>query len=131
MIVVKIKGGLGNQMFQYAMARKLQMGLGIDRIGFDISRVNADLQRQFSLNHFRLCGSAGVMEEGSLRNVTRIQEDLTKRLVSYLVAGRPEELAAAREKKLELLFDSLASYRRIIMRERKAAHFSKLIKIFL
>ena len=37
MIVVKIKGGLGNQMFQYAMARKLQMGLGIDRIGFDIS----------------------------------------------------------------------------------------------
>ena len=107
MIVVKIKGGLGNQMFQYAMARKLQMGLGIDRIGFDISRVNADLQRQFSLNHFRLCDSEGVMEEGSLRNVTRIQEDLTKRLVSYLVAGRPEELAAAREKKLEPLFGLL------------------------
>ena len=142
MIVVKIKGGLGNQMFQYAMARKLQMGLGIDRIGFDISRVNADLQRQFSLNHFRLCDSAGVMEEGSLRNVTRIQEDLTKRLVSYLVAGRPgasrKKPSAGRrnwrprgKRSWSRCLDSLASYRRIIMRERKAAHFSKLIKIFL
>ena len=33
MIVVRIKGGLGNQMFEYAMARKLQIDLKLDKIG--------------------------------------------------------------------------------------------------
>lgn len=104
MIVVKIKGGLGNQMFQYAMARKMQLELGIDRIGLDIARVNADQLRDFSLEHFRLIDHVLVLEENSAPKITKIQEDLARRLVSYFVAGRPEEVAAAREKKLEKLF---------------------------
>lgn len=104
MIVVKIKGGLGNQMFQYAMARKLQTELGIDQIGLDITRVNADRQREFSLHHFRLRDHAIVLDENAARTVTRLQEDLAGRLVSYFVAGRPEEVAAAREKMMEKLF---------------------------
>lgn len=104
MIVVKIKGGLGNQMFQYAMARKIQSELGIDRIGLDITRVNADQLREFSLSHFRLNECVLVLEENSKRMVTKIQEDLARRLVSYFVAGRPEQIAAAREKKMEKMF---------------------------
>lgn len=104
MIVVKIKGGLGNQMFQYAMARKMQLEFGIDQIGLDVTRVNADQLRDFSLTHFRLNDCVLVLEENEARKVTKIQEDLAKRLVSYFVAGRPEEIAVAREKKLEKLF---------------------------
>lgn len=104
MIVVKIKGGLGNQMFQYAMARKMQLEFNIDRIGLDITRVNADQLRDFGLHHFRLHDRVLVLEEGGTRSVTKMQEDLARRLVSYFVAGRPEEIAAEREKKLENLF---------------------------
>ena len=107
MIVVKIKGGLGNQMFQYAMARKIQLELSIDRIGLDIARVNEDRQREFSLHHFRLCDSVSILEENSGGAVARFQEDLAGRLVSYFVAGRPEAVAAVREKKLEKLFGLL------------------------
>lgn len=107
MIVVKIKGGLGNQMFQYAMARKIQLELGIERIGLDVVRVNADQLRDFSLAHFRLNDCVSVLEENAARKVTKMQEDLAKRLVSYFVAGRPEEIAAAREKKMEKFFHLL------------------------
>ena len=104
MIVVKIKGGLGNQMFQYAMARKLQLELGIDQIGLDITSVNVDELRNFELNNFCLYGNAIVLENGSKRIFSKIQQDFARRIVSYCVAGRPEQVAAQREKWLEKLF---------------------------
>ncbi len=95
MIVVRIKGGLGNQMFEYAMARKLQMDLGIDRIGLDLTVVNSDLQRSLSLQHFAFFKKIEVIKDKS--RITKLQETIAKKLVSYFIAGRPEETAGRRE----------------------------------
>lgn len=95
MIVVRIKGGLGNQMFEYAMARKFQMELGIDRIGFDLTVVNKDLQRSLSLQHFALFEKVEIIEEKS--KTALFQEMFARKLVSYFIAGRREEVAGRRE----------------------------------
>lgn len=95
MIVVRIKGGLGNQMFEYAMARKLQLDLGIDRIGFDLTVVNSDLQRSLSLQHFAFFENIEVIQDKS--RITKLQETIAKKLVSYFIAGRQEGIAGRRE----------------------------------
>lgn len=95
MIVVRIKGGLGNQMFQYAMARKLQIDLGIDRIGFDLTVVNNDLQRSLSLQHFALFENVEIIKDKS--RIAKFQEIFARKLVSYFIAGRREEIAGRRE----------------------------------
>lgn len=95
MIVVKIKGGLGNQMFEYAMARKLQIDLGIDRIGFDLTVINNDLQRSLGLQHFALFENVEIIKDKS--RITKFQEILARKLVSYFIAGRREETAGRRE----------------------------------
>lgn len=49
--VVKIQGGLGNQMFQYAFARSLMnRGYAVD---LDLSFYETTKDRQFQLDHFR------------------------------------------------------------------------------
>ena len=102
MIVVKIKGGLGNQMFQYAMARKVQMELKTGRIGFDPEVVNRDKQRNFSLQHFALFDQAEMVEKRN--KATVFQEWLARKLVSYFVAGRQEGVAAKREDFMGTIF---------------------------
>lgn len=54
---IHLKGGLGNQMFQYAYGRKLE--LSGKKIAFDISffygnKSGKDTERVFGLNHFNL-----------------------------------------------------------------------------
>lgn len=95
MIIVRIKGGLGNQMFEYAMARKLQAEFGIEKIGFDLTIVNKDLQRDFSLQHFALFENVEIIEEKS--GIAKLQEIFAAKLVSYFIAGRKEETAGKRE----------------------------------
>ena len=104
MIVVKIKGGLGNQLFEYAMARKLQLDLGQDQIVLDIARVNADELRNFELGNFCLYENTVILQDAERGWISRFQEDAAKKIVSYCIAGRPEYVAAAREKKLENFF---------------------------
>lgn len=104
MIVVKIKGGLGNQMFEYAMARKLQVELGIDRLTLDTTVVDHDGLRDFGLNCFRLCDNTEIVNQRIGSALFRIREEITKRLISYFVAGRQEDIAIRREKKLEKVF---------------------------
>lgn len=95
MIIVRIKGGLGNQMFEYAMARKFQLDLGINRIGFDLTIVKKDLQRNLSLHHFALFEKVEIIEKKS--RIALFQEIFAKKLVSYCIAGRQEEVAGRRE----------------------------------
>lgn len=104
MIVVKIKGGLGNQMFEYAMARKLQLELGIDRVILDTTIVDKDKLRDFGLDCFRLCESVEVTGCGIKNAMFRLREEIAKRLIGYFVAGRREDVAIRREKKLEKIF---------------------------
>lgn len=95
MIVVKIKGGLGNQMFEYAMARKLQLAYGIEKIAFETSVIGADQLRRLEVSRFAFFEKA--MLPASLGRTARIQEWFRKKLVSYFIAGRPEKTAQRRE----------------------------------
>ena len=53
MLILKLSGGLGNQMFEYAYARRLQEYYG-DELYFDLSDFETDEQRDYSLAHCNL-----------------------------------------------------------------------------
>lgn len=65
MIITKLKGGLGNQMFQYAtgfaLAKKNNVEHKIDISTFDIK--NNDTPRKFSLNIFKITSPIALSEE--------------------------------------------------------------------
>ena len=50
MIVVKLMGGLGNQMFQYAFAQELKHVYG-EEVCFDIDSYQDDKQRSLSIHN--------------------------------------------------------------------------------
>lgn len=65
MIIVRLQGGLGNQLFQYAAGRALavkhKVGLVLDLAG--LSRSNSKItERHFELNRFNV--NAGILEKG-------------------------------------------------------------------
>ena len=62
MIVVKIKGGLGNQLFQYAFARAFQENRRDDKLILDVSGFEKDKQRNFSLSNFELSNKCDIEE---------------------------------------------------------------------
>ncbi len=53
-VIVMLKGGLGNQLFQYAFARSLQLRYGYDSIILDIADVDGHVGRPYDLNNFSL-----------------------------------------------------------------------------
>lgn len=61
MIVVNFKGGLGNQMFQYALGRKLSLAskdtLMFDTGGLRRAEISGDVSRPFALSAFNISGS--------------------------------------------------------------------------
>ena len=68
MIIIKLKGGLGNQMFQYAAglaaAFRRDQELRIDATGYDDPRViNSDTPRKYGLYTFNISGKIAMSEE--------------------------------------------------------------------
>lgn len=68
MIVTKLKGGLGNQMFQYAAGLAVSLAwneeLKLDIIGYDDPRyVHANTPRQYRMFPFRLSASIATVSE--------------------------------------------------------------------
>lgn len=53
MIIVKLRGGLGNQMFQYALGRNLALKNNT-RLKFDITELKRDKLRNYELNIFQI-----------------------------------------------------------------------------
>jgi hypothetical protein len=51
MIVIKLKGGLGNQLFQYAFGRLLELRNKAN-VEFEFSSSKVDTQREYKLGHF-------------------------------------------------------------------------------
>jgi hypothetical protein len=66
MIIVKLMGGLGNQMFQYAAARRVALRLGTC-VKFDLSFLKkpkpGDTKRKFELDQFKIDGSVASESE--------------------------------------------------------------------
>lgn len=68
MILVNLKGGLGNQMFQYACGRALSLRTGnfnlkLNTFGLEKANEVGDLYRPFSLSHFGIKASVATQEE--------------------------------------------------------------------
>ena len=57
MIIVQLKGGLGNQLFQYAAGRRLSLTLGVP-LKLDLSFYKRQSQRTYELDQF--CIEAGI-----------------------------------------------------------------------
>ncbi|OJI09297.1 MAG: alpha-1,2-fucosyltransferase [Candidatus Vogelbacteria bacterium CG10_big_fil_rev_8_21_14_0_10_49_38] len=53
MIIVNLKGGLGNQMFQYALGRKLALKTG-QELKLDLTGFDRDHSRAFGLDNFNI-----------------------------------------------------------------------------
>lgn len=51
MIIIKIKGGLGNQLFQYALGRSIEINTN-EPVKFDLSWFKKFSQRKYQLNNF-------------------------------------------------------------------------------
>jgi len=56
MIIVKLRGGLGNQMFQYAIGRNLALKNNA-KLKFDVTELEQDKLRDYELNIFNISGS--------------------------------------------------------------------------
>ncbi len=55
MIIVKLKGGLGNQLFQYAFGRKMSI-IKKTKLKFDTSSLEKDKIRNYKLDNFHIIG---------------------------------------------------------------------------
>lgn len=75
MIGTKLIGGLGNQMFQYALGKKMSMmhntKLIIDLTGY-VNQSDTDTQRHFELNKFNITGKLQAKPADSKRTLLKI-----------------------------------------------------------
>lgn len=60
MIIIKLKGGLGNQLFQYALGRALSSRSGM-ALKLDASSFQQDALRSYRLQH--LCVEAALADD--------------------------------------------------------------------
>lgn len=75
MIIMKIKGGLGNQLFQYAFGRALAIKFG-KKLKFDLSFYRQQDLRSFALNRFNI----------TFDGILNFKEKFELKLRSYLPA---------------------------------------------
>jgi hypothetical protein len=66
MIIVRLKGGMGNQMFQYALGRRLSLkfetALKLDITSYD-NQPKVETKRQYDLHHFNIVEEFATPEE--------------------------------------------------------------------
>lgn len=62
MIIIKLKGGLGNQLFQYALGRKLAIARNVD-LKFDRTFYERNSARTYLLDNFNICGSVASVDQ--------------------------------------------------------------------
>jgi hypothetical protein len=72
MIIVQLKGGLGNQMFQYAMGRALSKSLQLP-LKLDISGYDSNPERDYRLEFFKI--HADIAEESEISILKPNKED--------------------------------------------------------
>lgn len=82
MIIAKLAGGLGNQLFQYAAAKALALNRGVE-VKLDISSYSADGLRKPELENFAADVTLASTEEINSRKAKNSFERLKSRLTPY------------------------------------------------
>jgi hypothetical protein len=76
---VQLKGGLGNQLFQYAAGRRLSLTLGVP-LKLDISFYNRHSQRTYELDRFCIEADIATLWEAARWRGPRLLTRITQRL---------------------------------------------------
>jgi hypothetical protein len=111
MIFIRLKGGLGNQLFQYALGRKIALlhntTLKLDTTWFTIP--SSDTPRTYRLNNYNIIGTVASAEE-----------------IQQIEQGRPKERGYLLTKISDLL---IPMSRRTYVRERMYTFDKKILKV--
>ncbi len=83
MIYVRIKAGLGNQLFQYALARNLSLKHGTEVV-LDLSWYRQFPLRSYELDYFNIKGRLTTLREGIGLNQLRNGADRISRVIKLL-----------------------------------------------
>lgn len=90
MVIIRLNGGLGNQLFQYAFGRALSMQHGT-QLKFDIitpgSSTSSFTQRDFVLDKFKIQCQFATKDE--IKNYKRFKGKYTSRFERYFVSRYP------------------------------------------
>lgn len=98
MVIVRLSGGLGNQMFQYALGKHLSV-LGNTQLKIDISSFQTDQLRNFELDKFKI--KANLVSELEVQMLSELQEsNTTKRWLSKLYHLVTKQIVVYNEKNL-------------------------------
>jgi len=97
MVITKLKGGLGNQMFQYATGRFLSLKnnnkLFLELSHYDKKNINPDYPREYSLHYFKINSNTPINSNSFLKIALKIYNRLLKKTVrNYYLDYHPELL---------------------------------------
>lgn len=81
MIIVKIHGGLGNQLFQYSLGRSLSLKLGT-KLKLDLSVFETDKKRKYELDKFNIV--AEIASKNEVKKFKSIKSLVLSKLSKYL-----------------------------------------------
>ena len=84
MIIIEVSGGLGNQLFQYAFARKLSLLLGCE-IKFDVNHFSNNKLRTFELGKLNTVGKIATLEDIKSVRLEKSIFSLLKRKYNTLI----------------------------------------------
>ena len=86
MVIVKIFGGLGNQLFQYSMGRAVGLKNGVD-IKLDITNFKIGRPRKYELSNFCIDGDLATRKDISRIKYSRLS--ILKRIYLAIRKKRP------------------------------------------
>ena len=114
MIIVKIQGGLGNQIFEYAFGRAVQNEYG-GKLLLDISSYKKDQHRDFKLEKFQLNPDIIVDDSGKYNKYYGMKENLFIRIGAHYF---PNILLKIGSKAGIYIWDKV-DYKKLILKKRK------------
>ena len=98
MIIVKVLGGLGNQMFQYASARSLAVSQNAD-LKMDISGFEKYQLRKYTLDQFHIAGH--FAQPGNLHRIEQLRNKISNKiLLKLLHSFKDNNVTYVKEKRL-------------------------------
>lgn len=126
MIIIKIKGGLGNQLFQYAFARFLSVQKNIDvKIDNGINSNKQDTYREYGLGYFNITLELSSKEESlktkyPLGIISKILRGIQIKILKIHNIGWNKNILKSKQKYLEGYWQSykyLDPIRDILLKE--------------